>query len=217
MIFGPGSRSRRAVRAVRSARRAGFENWFRKTVSVSAALTIARFQFSCTGDSAADTIRVPICTPSAPRANAAAIVAVGDAAGRDDWDLDFFPHQRQQYHRCDRLRVLETAAFAALHDQPINSRFDRLESRGKRRDDVKYRESRGFEIAAVLARIARRGSDKTDLLLDYELHDFGVAHEGLRDVHPERLVRKLAHLPDLVANLAKFARRSLDDAHAAGI
>ena len=44
-------------------------------MSVSAAATIACFQFSWTGDSAADTMRVPIWTPSAPRANAAAIVA----------------------------------------------------------------------------------------------------------------------------------------------
>ena len=44
-------------------------------MSVSAASTIACFQLSCTGDSAADTMRVPICTPSAPRAKAAAIDA----------------------------------------------------------------------------------------------------------------------------------------------
>ena len=44
-------------------------------MSVSPAATIACFQLSCTGDSAADTIRVPICTPSAPSANAAAMVA----------------------------------------------------------------------------------------------------------------------------------------------
>ena len=43
-------------------------------MSVSAASTIACFQLSWTGDSAADTMRVPICTPSAPSANAAAIV-----------------------------------------------------------------------------------------------------------------------------------------------
>ena len=67
------SRSRRDERSVRSARSPGFEWRFRKTVSVSAAPTIACFQLSWTGDSSADTMRVPICTPSAPRANAAAI------------------------------------------------------------------------------------------------------------------------------------------------
>ncbi len=43
-------------------------------MSVSAAATMACFQFSCTGDSAADTMREPICTPSAPSANAAAML-----------------------------------------------------------------------------------------------------------------------------------------------
>ena len=44
-------------------------------MSVSAAATIACFQFSCTGDSSDDTMRVPIWMPSAPSAKAAAIVA----------------------------------------------------------------------------------------------------------------------------------------------
>ena len=51
----------------------GRPNRFNSTVSVSAAATTACFQLSCTGDSAADSILVPICTPSAPRARAAAI------------------------------------------------------------------------------------------------------------------------------------------------
>jgi len=59
---------------VRSARRPGRLKRFKKTVSVSAAATIACFQFACTGDSAADTMREPICTPSAPSANAAAML-----------------------------------------------------------------------------------------------------------------------------------------------
>ena len=65
--------SRAAVRSVRRARRAGRDCWFRNTVSVSRAATTACFQLSCTGDSAQDSMRVPICTPSAPRAKAAAI------------------------------------------------------------------------------------------------------------------------------------------------
>ena len=46
-----------AVRCVRSARRAGRDCWLRNTVSVSAARRMACFQLSCTGDSAADSIR----------------------------------------------------------------------------------------------------------------------------------------------------------------
>ena len=61
------------MRAVRSARSAGPWKRFRNTVSVSSAATIASFQLGCTGDSAAETMRVPSCTPSAPSAKAAAI------------------------------------------------------------------------------------------------------------------------------------------------
>ena len=61
------------VRSVRRARNAGRDCWFKNTVSVSLAFTSAAFQLSCTGDSEQDTIRVPICTPSAPMANAPAI------------------------------------------------------------------------------------------------------------------------------------------------
>jgi hypothetical protein len=55
-------------------RRAGEEWLFNKTVSVSAASTMACFQLACTGDSTAETMAVPSCTPSAPRARAAAMV-----------------------------------------------------------------------------------------------------------------------------------------------
>ena len=43
-------------------------------MSVSLAATMASFQFWCTGLSAAETMRVPIWMPSAPRAKAAAMV-----------------------------------------------------------------------------------------------------------------------------------------------
>ena len=62
-----------AVSSVRSARIPGRPKRFSSTVSVSAASTTACFQLSWTGDSAADSILVPICTPSAPSASAAAI------------------------------------------------------------------------------------------------------------------------------------------------
>lgn len=53
------SNSSPLVRSVRNARNAGLACWFRNTVSVSATSTIACFQFSWIGDSAAETIRVP--------------------------------------------------------------------------------------------------------------------------------------------------------------
>ena len=74
MMFSGGVRSKAAVFSVRMARRAGpGPNRFRNTVSVSRAATMASFQFAWTGDSAAETMRVPICTASAPSAKAAAM------------------------------------------------------------------------------------------------------------------------------------------------
>ena len=91
MIASGGSFSNFVVFSVRSALNAGpGPKRLRNTVSVSFAPTIAFFQFSCTGLSAADTMRVPICTPSAPSAKAAAIAApVDDAAGRDHRHVTF--------------------------------------------------------------------------------------------------------------------------------
>ena len=70
---------------------------------------------------------------------------------------------------------------------------------------------------AVLGRVAGRGGDELDALLDDEVDDAGVAHERLRDVDAERLVGEVAHLADLVADLVELARGRLDDAHRAGV
>ena len=161
-----------ACASVRSARSAGEWRSLRKTVSVSAAATIACFQLSCTGDSAADTMRVPICTPSAPSAKAAAIVgAVDDAAGGDDRDVDPRAHERQQHHRRHRRRALEAAALAALDDQPVDAGIDRLERRGQRRHDVVDGEPGLLQHAGVLGRRAGRGGDELHALVDHELGD----------------------------------------------
>src|SRR6185369_7510509 len=75
MMFSGGAFSYSVVVWVRSARSAGpGPKRLRKTVSVSFAPTIMSFQFWCTGLSAAETMRVPIWTPSAPSAKAAAMV-----------------------------------------------------------------------------------------------------------------------------------------------
>ena len=62
-----------SVRSVRNARSAGRDCWLRNTVSVSFASTTACFQLLCTGESEQLSIRVPICTPSAPMAKAPAM------------------------------------------------------------------------------------------------------------------------------------------------
>ena len=200
------------MRFVRRARRAGEWRSFRNRVSVSAAATIACFQLSWTGDSSADTMRVPICTPSAPRAKAAAIVApstmppaamIGTSHPR--------AHERQQDHRRHRRRALEPAALAALDDEPVDAGVDRLERRGQRRHDVVHGEPGVLEDARVLRRRPGRRGHELDALVDHELGDVRVADERLGDVDAERLVGEVAHQADLVLHRVELARRRLDD------
>ena len=181
-------------------------------MSVSAAATMACFQLSCTGDSAADTIRVPICTPSAPSANAAAIVApstMPPAAMIGTSTRD--PHERQQHHRRHRRRALEAAALAALDDQAVDAGVDRLERRGQRRHDVVHGQAGLLEDARVLRRRPGRRGDELDPLVDHELGDVRIAHERLGDVDAERPVGEVAHEADLVLHRVELARRRLDD------
>ena len=97
-------------------------------MSVSAASTIACFQLSCTGDSAADTMRVPIWTPSAPSANAAAIVAPSRIPPAAMIGTSTFERTSGSSTIVDTgLRVLEPAALAALDDEPVDTGVDGLE------------------------------------------------------------------------------------------
>ena len=157
-------------------------------------------------------MRVPICTPSAPRANAAAMVApstmppaamIGTSTCR--------AHQRQQHHRRHRRRVLEAAALAAFDDEPVDAGVDRLQRRGERRHDVEHGEPGVLERAVYLVGIAGRGGDELHALVDHEVDDVRVADERLGDVHAERLVGEVAHLADLVPDRVELARGRLDD------
>ena len=125
-------------------------------MSVSAAATIACFQLSWIGDSAADTIRVPIWTPSAPSASAAAIVgAVDEAAGGDDREVDLRHDERQQHHRRHRARALEAAALTALDDEAVDPGVGRLLRRVQRGHDVEDGEAGVLELRGVAVRVCR--------------------------------------------------------------
>ena len=127
---GAGARARPSPRARSAACASPAEYRLTITVSVSAAATTACFQLSCTGDSAAVSIRVPICAPSAPSANAAAIetpsaippaATIGTstfAAISGSSTIDDAPSG-----------VLEAAAFDALDHEPVDSGGDRLDAR----------------------------------------------------------------------------------------
>ena len=182
-------------------------------MSVSAASTMACFQFSCTGDSAADTMRVPICTPSAPSAKRRGHGRpVDDAAGRDDRHVDLRRAPAAAAPWSPRPWVLEAAALAALDHQPVDTGVDRLERRPQGRHHVEHGEPGRLQLGGVLGGVAGRGGDEPHALVDHEVDDGRVAHEGLGDVDAERLVGELAHLADLVADGVELARRGLDDA-----
>ena len=97
-------------------------------MSVSAAPTIASFQLSCTGDSAADTMRrAHLHALGAERERGRHRPAVADAAGGDHRHVDLRADERQQHHRGDVARVLEPAALAAFDDEPVDAGVDRLQ------------------------------------------------------------------------------------------
>ena len=78
-------------------------------------------------------------------------------------------------------------------------------------------QARILQLLRVAFRIARRGGDELHALVDDELHDVRVAHEGLGDVDPKGLVGELAHLQDFAAHGVEFPRRGFDDAERSGI
>ena len=110
-------------------------------MSPSVDVQMSCFQLSCTGDSAALTMRVPICTPSAPSTNAAAIDRPSQtppAAMIGTSTCDAI--ERQQHHRRRAGRRLEAAALVALDDQTVDAGVDRLQRAAQRRHDVEHGE-----------------------------------------------------------------------------
>jgi len=103
------------------------------------------------------------------------------------------------------LRVLEATAFRALDHEPIDAGIDRFQGGLQRRHDVKHDQPRLLQRPAIFRRIAGRGGDELHALIDDELHDVGIAHEGLRNIDAERLLGQLAHLGDLAAHGIKLA------------
>ncbi len=82
---------------------------------------IAFFQFSCTGDSADETMRVPIWMPSAPSAKAAAIVRPSTMPPAAMTGTLTLLTERQQDHGRHLARVLEPSALAALDDEAVDA------------------------------------------------------------------------------------------------
>jgi hypothetical protein len=93
---------------------------------------------SWTGDSGA----TPCGCPSGPlapeRERRGHRRAVDHPAGGDDRHVDLRPHERQQHHRRDVARVLEAAALAALHHEPVDAGVDAFSAAVQRRHDVEH-------------------------------------------------------------------------------
>ena len=176
------------------------------------------FQFSCTGDSAALTMRVPICTPSAPSTSAAAIerpshtppaamigTSTRDAISGSSTIVDA---------PVGALKPPPSLPSTTSPSTPASTAFNAPRNDGTTWNTVM---PASFSAARVLRRVAGRRGHERHAVLGHEVDDAGVAHEQLRDVHAERLVGEVAHLDDLVADLVEPARRRLDDAEPAGV
>ena len=98
-------------------------------MSPSVDVQISCFQLSCTGDSAALTMRVPICTPSAPSIIAAAIdrpSQMPPAAMIGTSTCDAI--NGSKHHGRRARRRLEAAAFVALDDEAVDAGVDSLQA-----------------------------------------------------------------------------------------
>ena len=136
-------------------------------VSVSAASSTACFMFQCTPDSSDDSIRVPICTPSAPSANAAAIErpsAIPPAATIGTSSFDAI--SGSSTIDGDVARVLEPGALAALDDEAVDAGVDGALGALQRRHDVEHDQPGLLEHRPVLVRRAGRRGDELDALVD---------------------------------------------------
>jgi hypothetical protein len=198
--WGSSARAARSALGAQRAQAGAGENRFRNTVSVSAAPTIAS-----ASSSRAPATRPPTpcgCPSARPRRRGRTrrpSTARRDAAGGDDRHVDLRAHERQQHHRGHVARVLEAAALAALDDEAVDAGLDRLQRPASVGTTWNTVSPAAFSCAVYLvgspaevvtnARPGRRRSRRSR-----------VAHEGLGDVHAERLVGEVAHLADLVAH-----------------
>ena len=95
--------------------------------------------------------------------------------------------------------------------------FDGFQRAGQRRNNVKYRQPRGFELGGVLGGVTGGCGYKTNALIDDELHNGGIAHKRLGDVDAEGFIGEIAHLGNLDFHVIELAGAGFDDAKPASI
>src|ERR1700761_1296697 len=101
-------------------------------------------------------MRVPIWTPSAPRAKAAAMDTPSTMPPAcNDGKIEAPAPLREEDHGRDGRGALEAAALAPLHDQPVHPGIDRLPRGPERGHDVKHGDPGFVQQRGVPLRVAR--------------------------------------------------------------
>ena len=163
-------------------------------------------------------MRVPICTPSAPSANAAAIerpsqmppAAMTGTSTREQISGSSTIVATSRGF----LKPPPSSPSTTSPSTPASTAFSAARSVGTTWNTVS---PAAFSCAVYLVGSPAEVVTKRTPCVDHEVDDRRVAHEQLRDVHAERLVGEVAHLADLVAHRVELAGRGLDDAEAAGV
>ena len=163
-------------------------------------------------------MRVPSCTPSAPSARAAAIVGPSTNPPAAITGTSTLETTSGRSTIVDTGRGLlkppPSPPSTMRPSTPASTAFSAPVRLGTTWKTVRPASLSGTR---VLHRAAGRRGHELHALLGHELHDRRIAHEGLGDVHAERLVGEVAHLADLVPDDVELARRGLDDPHGAGV
>ena len=204
---------------MRNTRNAGGEWRLSSSVSPSFDVQMSCFQFSCTGDSAALTMRVPICTPSAPSTNAAAIdrpshmppaamigTSTRDAISGSSTIVDA---------PVGALKPPPSLPSTTSPSTPASTAFSAPRSDGTTWNTVR---PASFSARRELRRVAGRGGHERHAVLGDEVDDRRVAHEQLGDVDAERLVGERRASSTISSRTSlEPARRRLDDAEPARV
>ena len=157
-------------------------------------------------------MRVPICTPSAPSANAAAMVRPSQMPPAAITGTSTCEHTSgiSTIDATSRwfLKPPPSPPSATMPSTPASIAFSAAWQVGHH---VEHGDAGVVQRVGEAVRVTGRRGDEPHALVVHEVDDAGIAHERLRDVHAERLVGEVAHLGDLVAHLVEPARRRLDD------
>ena len=173
---------------------------------------------SWTGDSAAETIRVPIWTPSAPKAKAAAIEApsVTPPAPITGTPTLETTSGNSTIVATSRgfLNPPPSPPSTTRPSTPASTAFNapfKVGTTWKTTSPAAFSWAVyciGFPAEVVTKRTPWSTTKSTMA---------GIADEGLGDVYPEWFVGQIPHLADFFAYLIQLARGSFDDSHGTGV